>query len=439
MSPAQKRLRELLDQASRDRQRGLELAGVETLDDAQRSELDTIEKRSADTERQIRAARAACEDEERKATIDRGTSAPDAEERARIELRSRCTVTRFLEAGMRKRVPSGAEGELAQELGLGVGSIPMELWTPPREERQADPEKRAITPAPSSGTGVNLDTLRPHVFSPSVADRLMLDMPVVPSGAYSTATLTTPATADAVAKGAAVPETAAGFTPTQTTSHRVGARLELALEDIANVGTESFEPLLREHISLVLSSEIDNQLINGDGQNDDLLGFFARLTDPAAAPSAVTDFDGFAAAHADGIDGLWSLGIDTVSIVVGQETMRLAARTFQTATNYKGEMSAAAYAMANTAGFWTNSRMPDPATFMGTDDVQMAILCRKGRSMMPTPMRLAVCPVWFGSIQVDDPYTGANVGERYYTLSVLLGDVIITQPAAYSQIAYRVA
>ena len=34
--------------------------------------------------------------------------------------------------------------------------------------------------------------------------------------------------------------------------------------------------------------------------------------------------------------------------------MALSARTFQTAANYKGEMSAAAYAAMNTAGWWTN-------------------------------------------------------------------------------------
>ena len=47
-----------------------------------------------------------------------------------------------------------------------------------------------------------------------------------------------------------------------------------------------------------------------------------------------------------------------VMIVCGPATMALAAKTFQTATNYKGELSAAAYAEANTAGLMTNKRMP---------------------------------------------------------------------------------
>ena len=43
-------------------------------------------------------------------------------------------------------------------------------------------------------------------------------------------------------------------------------------------------------------------------------------------------------------------------------------------------MSAAAYAMANAGGWWTNKRMPDPATFETVDNVQQAILYRMGRS-----------------------------------------------------------
>ena len=53
-------------------------------------------------------------------------------------------------------------------------------------------------------------------------------------------------------------------------------------------------------------------------------------------------------------------------------------------------------------------------------------------------MRTAVCPTW-GSIGVDDIYSGARKGERYFTLSVLIGDVILVQPDAYTQVAFRVS
>ena len=45
-------------------------------------------------------------------------------------------------------------------------------------------------------------------------------------------------------------------------------------------------------------------------------------------------------------------------------------------------------------------------------------------------MRTAVCPHW-GEIGIDDIYSGSAKGERYFTLHVLLGDVILVQPDAY--------
>ena len=436
MTAAQKRLRELRERQSKERQRMAELGLAESLDDETRAELDRIEQGTPDLERQLRAAAVAVEDEDRASTIETANRAPDAEQRERIELRGRASVGRYLTAALRGRAPDGAEAELQQ--AAQVDGIPFELWQRP-EQRQED---RAITPAPGT-VGVNLDVLRPFVFAPSVVSRLMVDMPEVPSGTFASGTISTAATAGAVPKGGSgtvgdVPESAAAFTVTTSTPHRIGASLNLSLEDIAAVGQQNFESLLREHISLAVSDQLDQQMLNGNGSGDNIFGFFARLTDPTAAPSAVTDFDGFAAAHAGGIDGLWANTLMDVQIVCGPETMSLAARTFQTATNYKGEMSAAAYAMKETAGFWCNTRMPDPATFMTVDDVQQAILCRKGRSQMPSPMRTAVCGS-YGYFSVDDIYSNAQKGQRRFVINTLITDLILVQPDAYAQIAYRVA
>ena len=60
-----------------------------------------------------------------------------------------------------------------------------------------------------------------------------------------------------------------------------------------------------KNLSLVLSDELDKQAINGDGSAPNLAGVFQGLTDPTD-PTAVADFDSFAAAHADGVDGLWA-------------------------------------------------------------------------------------------------------------------------------------
>ena len=440
MTPAQKKLRELRERQSKERGRMAELAIVDSLTDEQRSELDTIEKGVPDLERQIRAATVAVEGEDAEAReaakagddADKG----DIEMRQRIELRGKASLGRFLIASAGGKALDGAEAELQQAAGLAPGQIPMELWDVPRpaERRAADgTEHRVITPAPGT-VGVNLDVLRPMVFAPSLVDKLSVEMPMVESGTYATGTITTAATADAVAKGAEVPETAGAWTTQTTTPKRVGASLNLAAEDIAAVGQANFEAVLRQHLSLVLSDELDDQMLNGDGQNDDLTGMFQRLADPAAPGADVATFDNFIAAFAGGIDGLWASMMSQVAIVAGVDTYRLSARTFRDATGQDlGDKAFADYAREHTAGWWTNKRMPAVAAH-----IQQAILCRKGQSMMPAPMRLAVCPHW-GYLTVDDIYTGARRGQRRYVISALVGDVILVQPDAFAQVSFRVS
>ena len=409
-----------------------ELGMAESLTDETRSELDAIETGTPDLERQLRAAAVAVDTEDRDSTIETGTTAPDAEQRERVELRSRASVGRYLAAAIRGRAPDGAEAELQQ--AAGVDGIPLELWQRPPEQRQED---RAITPAPGT-VGLNLDVLRPYVFAPSVVDKLMVEMPMVESGTYASGTITTAATADAVPKGGTgttgdVPETAAAFTVQTTTPHRIGASLNLSLEDIASVGQANFEQLLRQHISLAVSDELDDQMLNGDGQNDDLTGIFARLTDPSDPAAAVETWTRFLAIQSGGIDGLWASELSHIGLLVGPETYRVAAATFQgtdsedSAASYLKRMGAADFA------FVTNSRMPDKVAH-----VQQGILCRKGRSMMPAPMRTAVCPHW-GYFTIDDIYSGALKGQRRFVINTLVGDVILVQPDAYAQVAFRVS
>ena len=409
-----------------------ELSDIDTasLTDENRSEMDTLAVELRDTDAQYRAAVLA-EDE-----IDRAKDADgiDAEMRARIELRGRVNVTDYLTAASKGRTVDGAARELQDAANVSDGGIPLELFdpTPGQENRERDgAETRAITPAPSTGTGVNLDVIRPAVFAPSVASKLMVDMPTTPTGAYATGTITTSIPADAVAKGASVPDTAGAITPTTTTVKRVGISLTLSLEDIATIGTSSFEAVLRQHVSLSLSDELDNQLLNGDGTGDDLTGIFERLTDPSAPPANPETWTRFLAIQSGGIDGLWASELSDIALLVGPETYRLAAATFQ---GTDSEESAASYLRRMGAGFTTNKRMPDTVS-----NVQQGILCRKGRSMMPNPMRTAVCPVWNGSIGIDDIYSRSKFGERVYVLSVLVGDVILVQPDAYEQVAFRVS
>ena len=415
---------------SQVRQRLNEISGLEgeALTDEIRAEAGTLQSEYADLEVRHQAAIVAEGEEE-----TREVGELDAEARERLVLRSQASLTAYLRAALSGRQVDGPEAELRSAAGIGDG-IPLELWDVPA----AEGETRADMPTGAPGTvGVNLDRIRPQVFAASIASTLGIEMPRVASGSYASATITTSLTAGSQAKGGAAQATAAGFTVSSVTPKRISARLGIRIEDVAAVGQANFESILRENLALVLSDALDDQVVNGAGGNSgaDLIGIFERLTDPTTAPSAIADFDAFAAAHAAGIDGLWASTLKDVAIVCGPATMELSARTFQSAASFKGEMSAAAYAMANTGGWRTNKRMPDAAS-----TIQQAILYRKGRSMMggAGSMRTSVCPHW-NEVSIDDIYSGSASGERFFTMHVLLGDVILVQPDAYSEVAFKVA
>ena len=410
-------LQRLQIEQSEVRQRLNELLAEDKLTEEQRSELSTLTGRMQEIEVELRAAIIA-----EPAPVT--TNAPASEDRDRIELRSKASVGRYLLAAMRGRSVSGAERELLDEAGLEDGSIPMELWDTNPVEQRAD----VVSGAPGT-VGVNLDRLRPAVFAPSILPRLGVEMPRVSSGTYASGTITTSLTAGAEAKGGEADATAAAFTVSTATPKRISARLAIAIEDVAAVGQANFESVLRENLSLVLSDELDRQGLTGAGANNDLVGIFHRLANPSD-PSAVATFDDFVAAFANEVDGLWASTVKDLAAVVGPATYQLAAKTFRDATGQDlGDTAFSDYAAARYGGFWTNKRMPVPVS-----NVQAGIMYRRGRS----GMRTAVCPHW-NMISIDDIYTGSAKGERYFTMHVLLGDVILVQPDAYSEIRFKVA
>ena len=277
MTQAQKKLREALDRQSRQRGRMAEIGVL--AEDAWtpeiRSEFEQLEKAVPDTEAQVRAARAAVEAEEgeqRQASIEH----PDGGQRERLELRSRCRVGNILAAALAGRATSGAEAELQADLGFSTSEIPAELWQ--RPERRDARETRAISPAPST-VGINMADVEPFVFAPSIASRLGIAFRRVPSGTYAVPTITTaPSTAAPKDKSGAADATAGAMTVQSATPKRVPARLELAVEDVAAFGNETFEASLREALSAKLSDSLDNQVINGNGTAPNLNGLINQLT-----------------------------------------------------------------------------------------------------------------------------------------------------------------
>ena len=425
MTEAQRRLRQLLDKQSHDRQRAIELSREDTLTDETRAELDQIEKRAADHERQIRAARLAVEQEDEASKVDKATD-PDPEQRERIELRSRARFGTYLAAALQGRLPDGAEAEYGAACGAPAGHIPLDLFEADRPEVRAD----AASEAPTTGLGATLAPIQPFVFSESIAPRLGIAMPQTGTGAYSEATITTSLTAGARSKGAAFESTAAALTTVTANPRRIATRLTIQAEDVAQIGVANFEAALRMNAVQRLSDEYDRQCISGDGTAPAVNGLINQLTDPTD-PTDVATFDAFVASFVDQVDGLWSMTGKDVAIVTNPDAWKLSAKTFRDATGQDlGDKAFSDYAMEHFGGWWCNSRMPATAS-----TIARGIVYRKGKP----GLRTASHPTW-GSISVTDIYSDAASAQTHFTLAVLVGDrVLVVQPSAYDLVEYKVA
>ena len=413
------RSQKLTIRQSEIRQKLNELLGVEERSDDQQAELEALTAEAQKLEPELRAAIAAEPPVETTAT-----DGLDAEARERLHLRSRANLGAFLLAALQGREVAGAELEYRQALGFGDG-IPIELW-----ERDRPAAERAATPAPATGTGVTVAPIQPFVFAPSIAPRLGIDMPSVPSGGYSEMTITTALPAAPKNKGDNADDTAGALTAVTANPRRISSRMSIAVEDVAAVGQANFESALRQNVSMALSDEYDDQAINGNGTAPNIEGLVDQLTDPAN-PTAVSAFDDYVAAFADQIDGLWASRMRDVSIVANVDAYKLAAKAFRDAgNNDRGDISFADYAMQHTGGFWTNKRMPATVS-----TIARGIVYRMGR----TGLRTACHPTW-GTLSVDDIYTDSRSGQRHFTVHTLVGHkVLLVQPAAYALAEFKVA
>ena len=279
MTEVQRKLAALQVEQSEKRERANALLSKDDRTDAETAELDEVTKRLQGIEPELRASLVLASAEETETETPAGDL--DAETRERLELRAKCQISRFVEAAMRGRLVTGPESELMAACGVTEG-IPLELFeADPREQR----EQRADASTAAPGTvGVNLAPIRPAIFAASIAPRLGIDMPRVASGTYAEARIDTSLTAAAKAAGGAAEASAATFAVSTATPKRISGRLGIRVEDIASVGASNFESALRANLQLVMSNELDDQAINGDGSSAESLRAVSGADGPGRAP-----------------------------------------------------------------------------------------------------------------------------------------------------------
>lgn len=382
-----------------------------------RESVDTLKRELEDTETRYQAALLVDNQVQEK------VESVDAESRERVELRSRVRLIDILK-GARSGRQSTVIKEYQESTGSGDNEIPFDLF-------EGVPETRATTPAPSSGTGINVQRIIPAVFSESVAPGLMIDMPQVKSGTSSWMRITTNQSAGFQAKGSDQAATAGAFTSVTTTPHRLSARLELVEEDIQSVGIDSFESMLQSNLMMTMSDVLDKAILRGSGATNEISG----LITSKGAPTAETTTETWLLARQKVIDlqdGIWARSMSDIGLLLGVDTMKTFDNLFPATTAGvvpRESLSMNLKALLNS--YMSSAQMPDQDS---TGNHQTAVACLKGKP----GESIAVCPRW-SEISITDIYSGSARAETSYNLHVLIGDVLLLHPAAYQNLSFKLS
>ena len=279
--------------------------------------------------------------------------------------------------------------------------MPLDLFEPPPETRAR--ETRDVTPGPSATAFTSTRPTVPFAFSRTAAAALGVTFPSVGPGQANYPQLTTAPTVGAVGKGEAVPDTAGAFGLATRTPKRVGGAFDVRVEDVALF--PSMEADLRMALIDALGSGVDDGVLTGDGQGDNLAGLLSVAADVAADGATVT-YATAVAKFAALVDGKHAADWSDLRAVVGVQTFaKLAGLTNQS------DVSAFDYLAARMGALRVSDRMP-----------AVASNAQKGLVVRSAQMQPITVPAWATMEIQPDPYSQSKRGIRTLTIFALLGD-----------------
>jgi len=277
------------------------------------SEMDAASKALPPLEIEYRAAVQAEAAEDEAATRDN----PDSEMRERQRLEGQCSVTAFMAEAVADKPVKGAEAEYrAAELGdnAAEGFMPLRLLAEPQSEEQRT-EKRAVTPVADAATGLGSQSdIMGRVFERSIAAQLGVAMPAVPMGTRTWPILTGGTTVSQQAPSGEQAAVAGTFAGTELSPRRLTGSYEFRVEDLSLL--RGLEPALRRDLRALITDQMDQQILNGDGTDPNVNGFFAKLGDPDAA-TGLAGHTEFVAAFTGMVDGKHAYSHADVRAIIG--------------------------------------------------------------------------------------------------------------------------
>ena len=336
------------------------------------------------------------------------------------ELRDRISLGRYLTGIAEQRALDGAEQELRAELNLSDQAIPLEALLPTPEERAdvVSPQTTGGDPLPSGTINLTTGPMLNRIFTATDTAFLGVAMPMVPAGERRYPVMTGGTTAAMVARGAQQDAGAAKFEVVDANPHRLTGRYVLDLEGVAEMGG-LLESTLRADLRAEMGFQMDDQVLNGSGQANQVTGILAALAD--------TPFPGLVGAAKDPaqltwenaremlytlLDGKYARMESDIRLLVGDSTyerLRSVYRKDATASNVDGIDALRAM----------GARVRRSFLIPAQDAYLPSATKREQHVVWAAEAGAAVAPVWQGISMIRDPYTNAGKAQIVLTAHML--------------------
>ena len=359
---------------------------------------------------------------------DKGTDFVPAEERERLELRSRCRVMDYVGAAVSGVGVTGAAAEFAAaERCPGLMPVSMLFGSRPREERAAATvHADAVAENPAATAG--------EVFVSPLAARLGIMTPTVPAGVAAYPYIGTGVTPAAVAKGVAIGESSPAIQAKTVSPGSISATFTYQREEAAMLA--DLDSALTENIQMGLRDQFDAQIVSGDNNSPNLNGVLTQFPVTAPTTNVVTTFAEVASGTAPFLDGTYAESFEQVRLVMSPRVAHYLKALFRgTAT----EDDAYSWLMRTFGGITVSGRAP---VFAAVNHATAGTRRAAGGGLWAVRTRvpaLAYAPIWSGVQLVRDEITGAKKREVTVTAFMLVGGVVIVRPTAYTVTTIKTA
>ena len=395
----------------------------------QSAKLTELRRRGDATETRYEAALVDDQDEEEKRAA---TDDPDGEHRELFSLFPKASLIPFIDEKVSGRIATGAEHELRAavfgDAPTGLGSFPLELLAPvvelERRARWASGERMehrvdaATSVAAGAATLESQAAVLERVFTRNVAGRLGVAMPSVPVGQQGFPVMLTGTTAALATDGTEIDAGAATFSGAELEPIRASAAYLFNERDTFRL--RGYEDVLRRDLVAVLSDDMDDQVVNGDGSTSsgitNVTGFIAEL--PAVSnPSGVTTWADFVDLFTGMVDGVNSYDVGDLRAIIGAAGFAFTNKLFRSTASRGPRESAFDFIRERLGGVSVSSRIPAPSS-----DIQTGIVARTSY-----PGRNAVMPIWRQGAFLVDPYSRAAQGQVRLTVTAFFNFKILRE------------